>query len=189
MKALISFVALLCCFCALAKPPVQSRGIDYIDMKSFLIPIDDDPLWNWSIKKGDSMPEVFEAVSPEYYYPKAIIQAQHFVEETVPEHPMAFNAFSMGVIESIAKNFGVSEQSVGKLVSVSLGEMEGFRSTFTTGLNEYRKDMTVWVGRSPDNTMFLFMAFTEPGKMAHLQPVLDRTWKNIRFPSSLKTDA
>ncbi|MCG8668325.1 MAG: hypothetical protein MI867_02845 [Pseudomonadales bacterium] len=161
----------------------DSREYRKIRVDNYQIAVDADPAWDWRVtwKNGN---RVFVYATPEFYYPPANISVLHFPNEEMPKNALDMRAYSLGVIESVAKKYGVEPPIRG----VSLkrrGVLLGYEVDLSVESKE-SKDIKIFIARTSEGDVMSLIAETLPGKISHLEPAITRSWENIIF---LKKDS
>lgn len=163
--------------------PIESRYVTWVDVKTYKIPVDQKPKWNYDIRwGGQSEPTVFIAETPKHYYPRATFNAQHFNKQKVPLKQRDFKQFSLGALSSIAKNYGY-DGPLPEATFYKRGQLRGYQTIVPGTIEGISHDVIIYIAAAPDDTTFSLVAYTQSKKAAHLQNTFDRMAINVEFPA------
>lgn len=194
MKSLMALYLFLICTAASVQAQerdgvTQSRELQLLWVKSgFEIGVDTDPAWTWH-SISEEFYDVFVIESPEFYYPPATINVRYnkFLRQNA--YDFQFKKTAYFTISEIQKKYGaVSGLKFNDLIEVQYGELRGFEQTSIVQFEGTQLQSKVFVGLNSENILIVLNATTLPDKMQHLQPVLNRFWRSIKFLQSTSVD-
>ena len=164
--------------------PNEPRYVKWVDAYTYKIPVGKKPMWQYDLRwQGDGKPAMFIAESPQYYYPSAVINANHFIDNKAPSGDRDFRFFAKGAIESIAKNYGYANELLPKINYSKKGQLSGYEVVVEGKVDGANRDVIIYFAAAPDRTVFSLVAHTLPGKALHLKNMFDRTAINVEFPA------
>lgn len=175
--------SLLCVFSILtaeSKASSQSRGVDIIWLNDgYQISVDNDPKWLWTFDEF-SAPKAFTAVTPENYYPPAVVRvSRHYID--MPESKYVFKRFSYKLLQKVLSTQKLdTDFSIIDLKEKTYGPLSGYEYSYSSeAKNKTISDHKIFVGRASDGAVFTAAISVDENKLLHIEPAVNRMLKGI----------
>jgi hypothetical protein len=167
----------------------QSRELQLLWVNSgFQIGVDTDPAWRWHSVNEDNF-KVFIIDSPDNYYPPATVNVRFNKWHKFEAFDFKFKKTAYFIIAEMQKKMGsTTEFKFFDLVDAQYGELKGYEQVSTINVDGVQLSSKVFVGLNSESALIILNASTLPGKIPHLQPVLNRFWGSIKFLNSSALD-
>jgi hypothetical protein len=173
-----SFACLVASSTVSANEVQDLRYVEKVRVDDYQIAVELEPKWDWQISYQQGR-KVFVYATPEKYYPQGNVEVRHFSDTMMPTESVEFQAFCIGIIEGMARGYGV--KNLDNIKPVKRGYLYGFEVDIAGEVDGNPVEARIFAARTPKGTLMTASAQTGPGKMSAFDGALSRSWRNIVF--------
>ena len=140
-----------------------------------------EPEWKTELMMSGNKP-VFVAHTPGNVYPPAGMTWMNY--EEVILKPNEFPKVANSILQTAARNYGLTlgERSKLKIKPTSYGSLHGYEALFVGTLANGKKvDVKIFAGKADQKGPVTMQAYTNQGKMFHLNEQIRRSWSHTRY--------
>lgn len=140
--------------------------------------VENAPAWTTEAYVENGQPVLLVSTPPNYYPPAQLSYATLPLSQAKTADLLGI---ARGMVESVARKFGVSDPRAVVLNPTAYNGIAGFETSFVGQHDARFYDIKIFVGRQTGRAPLALAAYTPQGKLAHLSEPLRRAWSHVRY--------